>query len=371
MSKLTLVLITKNLPPDIGGMETMWFNAVKELAELTNLHVIAPQKCQPFVEQYCTFHPTPNSFPLFLLSATAKAVSLVRRGTPNTYLLSGSGLTLLPAVLSGKLTGNKSVVYLHGLDICFPNPIYQAVFRTLIGKADAVVVNSNNTKKLACDAGVKVNKIAKIPPYVTPLTKVNVVDKNYLLDDEDFNLVYFGRVIPRKGLLEFIQFAFPKIIEEKNRARLHVIGDNPCDETNKYLQKIVTYTQHNAVDKHITFWGQLERQALISVVQQCSVHVFPLVECDNDVEGFGIVILEADSLGVPTVTFDCGGAKDAVELSQSAVVVEPKSYETFVSEILRAENKQTQRKDTQVNSTGKSWHTFASDLLEFCKISGT
>jgi phosphatidylinositol alpha-1,6-mannosyltransferase len=56
------------------------------------------------------------------------------------------------------------------------------------------------------------------------------------------------------------------------------------------------------------------------------VHVFPVLESSDDVEGFGMVAIEAAANGLPTVAFDVGGIADAVEDPVSGRLVPAQDY---------------------------------------------
>ncbi len=56
------------------------------------------------------------------------------------------------------------------------------------------------------------------------------------------------------------------------------------------------------------------------------MHVFPVIEIPGDVEGFGMVAIEAASQGVPTVAFRVGGIPDAIADGVSGRLIAPGDY---------------------------------------------
>ena len=76
---------------------------------------------------------------------------------------------------------------------------------------------------------------------------------------------------------------------------------------------------------------------MADIYTQADVHIFPILDLPGDVEGFGMVAIEAAAYGVSTVTFDVGGVADAVNSGVSGVLVKPGDYRAFsasVQEIL-------------------------------------
>jgi phosphatidylinositol alpha-1,6-mannosyltransferase len=62
--------------------------------------------------------------------------------------------------------------------------------------------------------------------------------------------------------------------------------------------------------------------------------VFPVLDLPGDVEGFGMVALEAAAHGVPTVAFAVGGVPDAVADGRTGVLVAPGDYAALAAATL-------------------------------------
>jgi glycosyltransferase involved in cell wall biosynthesis len=73
--------------------------------------------------------------------------------------------------------------------------------------------------------------------------------------------------------------------------------------------------------------GSLSDADVIKLYQACELVILPALDMKDDVEGFGIVALEAAAAGKPVVATRVGGIPDAVEDGKSGVLVEPGDYE--------------------------------------------
>jgi len=81
--------------------------------------------------------------------------------------------------------------------------------------------------------------------------------------------------------------------------------------------------------------GQVDDKEIPALYAAADVFVFPLLETHGDVEGFGMVAVEAAAHGTPTVAFDCGGVSDAVADAISGVLVDSENYGEFGAAIAR------------------------------------
>ena len=72
---------------------------------------------------------------------------------------------------------------------------------------------------------------------------------------------------------------------------------------------------------------------MVKVYNLCDVVVLPILQMKDDVEGFGIVALEAAAAAKPVVATNVGGVPDAVENGKSGIVVAPGNYEDDEPEV--------------------------------------
>ena len=84
--------------------------------------------------------------------------------------------------------------------------------------------------------------------------------------------------------------------------------------------------ERNELSEQVYCLGAVSDAELVRIYALCDVLVLPVLDLESDVEGFGIVALEAAAAGKPVIATRCGGIPDAVEDGESGILVEPGNY---------------------------------------------
>ena len=129
-------------------------------------------------------------------------------------------------------------------------------------------------------------------------------------------VVCVSRLVPRKGQDMLIR-ALPAIRDRVDGAALVVVGGGPHLET---LQRLATDT---GVVEHVTFTAGVPFDELAAYYALGDVFAMPCRTrgAGLDVEGLGIVFLEASATGIPVVAGDSGGAPETVLEGETGHVV--------------------------------------------------
>ena len=187
-------------------MERLVFNIYKQLAKQHDCDVIGPPGSGASIQKTHQSHECRlNPVPLFILCAIFKGIRASSSGNYRACI-AGSGLTAPVAVIVSKIRGFKSITFVHGLDLIVKNRIYQSIFLPFIRCSDIVLANSRNTARLAEQAGVPPEKITLLHPGVDLPGEASAQQEfrqQYQLQGKSI-LLSVGRLIPRKGLAEFI-----------------------------------------------------------------------------------------------------------------------------------------------------------------------
>ena len=130
-------------------------------------------------------------------------------------------------------------------------------------------------------------------------------------------IVSVGRLVHRKGQDRLIE-AMPEILKTVSNAHLLLVGEGPHRD---HLQKLI---QKHRLEGSVTLIGRIDYKDLPSYI--CVGDVFAMPSRSRlmglEVEGLGIVYLEASACGLPVLAGNSGGAPDAVVQNETGLVVD-------------------------------------------------
>ncbi|MHA3059182.1 glycosyltransferase family 4 protein [Acinetobacter sp. ANC 4636] len=372
-----ILIITRNLPPLVGGMERLNWHIADELSKQNKVTMISHSAAKKLAPKNVKFYEVPLSpLPLFLILSFIRAFWICIT-QPTDTLFAGSGLTAPIVVLLAKVFRKKSIIYIHGLDIGTNNKIYNLCWVPFIRNADQVIANSSPTYELCLKKKVVKGKLSIIHPGVTypPKPKneelIQGLKDKYSLNDKKI-LISVGRLTERKGMNEFIDQCFSKVVDTLPDTVLVIIGDTPSQSLNKNLQSkelILTTAKKHNLTNNIIFTGNIQNDDILaSFYYLADLHVFPVKHIPHDPEGFGMVAIEAAAHGTPTVAFATGGIVDAVKQNYSGLLITPNDYTLFTNTILDALKPQTISADNcQQYAAQFSWQSLNTKLEQTIK----
>lgn len=224
------------------------------------------------------------------------------------------------AMIAKWLGGAPYIVICHGLDVRLAVGKWRrrVLFRLVCRGAKLVVANSEATAQ-EIRALVPGLRVLVLTPGVRPLSPVSREDARRRLGvapDEEVVLAV-ARLIPRKGVDVLLEAT--EQLPDRENLTVVVVGDG--SERVK-LAQMAEHLKHrirfvpNATDEDVGAW-----------YQAADVFCLPLREHASDIEGFGIVYLEAAVHGLPVVAGRSGGAAEAVEDGKTGILVRPNDPE--------------------------------------------
>lgn len=372
-----ILVLTRNFPPLCGGMERLIYHAYLELTKEFDVFVCGPEGIDAFLPREAVAGLFPVSpAPLFLCKSSVVAYISAKRLRPD-LILCGSGVMALAARFAPLRGGGVRVAFLHGLDLVAQSKIYQLFFVPQIRKLNRVIVNSYNTLKLAKDCGIGGEKISLLFPGVE-LPDVHCNSALSLRNELGFGqrpiILSAGRLTARKGVLQFIRIALPLLVKKFPDILLLIIGgdaDNAIMRSQGSTQKIKEQVDALGLQHNVCMLGSVDDDTLKRAYLESDVHVFPVLDLPGDVEGFGMVAVEAAAHGLPTVAFAVGGVPDAIENGKSGFLVAPASYEELSDRlshiILMSDGERSDMKESCRQFARKfEWSTFGRSLRDIC-----
>ena len=182
-------------------------------------------------------------------------------------------------------------------------------------------------------------------------------------------IVSVGRLVHRKGQDSLIT-ALPQILQHHSDAHVLLIGTGPHQ---KHLEDLVKkFSLHDAV----TFIGRIQYADLPRYISVGDIFAMPSRSrlAGLEVEGLGIVYLEASACGLPVIAGKSGGAPDAVLEGETGITVDGKDPAAIAEAVkflfddpARAKE-MGQRGREWINSSWR-WDIWATKFIELLKIS--
>ncbi|HZP87560.1 MAG TPA: glycosyltransferase family 4 protein [Burkholderiales bacterium] len=357
-----ILVVTRNLPPLKGGIERLMQHAIAEMARSSVCDVIGPTGCRPYLPEAHEVWELPPGLPWFHLRALARLL----RSSKYDLVIAGNGLVAPLAGLAAARSRCPYAVFVHGLDLVVANALYQVAFMPWIRRADILVANSRYTAGLAEQRGVDRSRITVINPGVElrPPSDGAAFRATHRLGDRPV-LLSVGRLVPRKGIAEFVERSLPQILRARPDACFVVIGDEPrhaaadAEGTRAAIKRACAAVPGSAV----LMLGEVSDEELQQAYAAANAFVFPVLALPGDVEGFGMVALEAAAHGVPTIAFAVGGVVDAVG-EGSGQLIEAGNYAAFAASVsaeLRSEFA-ARRSSSRDWAAARTWRTFGERL---------
>ncbi len=229
------------------------------------------------------------------------------------------------AVGLSKTVARVTDVLCHGMDLLEParSVRYRFLMRYTAGRISHLIANSNFTAKAAVRLTGQARKVSVVHPGIdtakfSPGSRQEQLLARHGIASRAPIILSVGRLVERKGF-DTVIAGFPAILREFPDAVYVLAGEGP-DKAR--LQELAGRA---GVATRVCFAGEVSDSDLVGLYRSSDVFVMPsrYVEGLGDVEGFGIVFLEAASCGVPAVGGRSGGIEDAIENGRTGFIADP------------------------------------------------
>jgi phosphatidylinositol alpha-1,6-mannosyltransferase len=230
-----------------------------------------------------------------ILLAYVRALATTR---DRLTLLANWWPTGLPLLMLPKRIRGRTAVFVHGADVApRKGGSRRFLMRYAFSRADAVLANSNYTKNLLTQAGITERV------HVVPLG-VDMVPVEPTPSDCP-TILSVGRLIERKGFDRIIESLEP-LISEFPLLRYEIVGAGPDSA------RLQALARELGVQAHVRFHGKLGDDDIRAAYARAWCFALPVRAVGSDVEGFGIVYLEAAMARLPSIGGVDSGATDAI-----------------------------------------------------------
>ncbi len=175
-------------------------------------------------------------------------------------------------------------------------------------------------------------------------------------------VVAAGRLVPVKGYDRLLE-VFAKVVEKRPDWKLRIYG------TGSNAERLSKKARELRLHNHVAFMGTTKD--MDNVLAQASLHVIT-----SRFEGFGMTIVEALSVGVPVVSFDCPqGPREILTSGHDGVLVPDGDIEAFADALLTlmddpdelrrlAENGLDTARDYRISEIAGRWEKMLAELRQ-------
>lgn len=298
----------------MGGMQKFNYDLVMELRKTVDVELIALGKAQYHLAWFM-----PYTF-----------FQGMRKGCDAIHI--GDGLLAPVGWLLSKIKKKPYTATVYGLDITYKNKLYQSAVIPFIKKANQVICISENTRNLCLERGCGAKNTVVIPCGIPVGNEKEQgkkkareqIARTYNINADDLLLLSVGRLVKRKGIAWFLQQVLPSL----KKTTLIVAGEGPArEEVNRAAGGI----------KNVRILGRVDDELLQLLYRGSDAFIMPNIVVEGDVEGFGIVLLEAGQNGLYSFASNIDGIPEAVKDRVNGRLLESRNAEEWIKELSRFE----------------------------------
>jgi len=259
----------------------------------------------------------------------------IRRGEVDVVLFSSMVTASLAVLLRADLDRHKvrAAAIVHGQDVTKPVAVYQRFVPRVFASLDLVLPVSGPTGEACRLRGLPAEKIRvvhngvaleRFPTFQQAAGARATHPFRSVLAPESLLLCSVGRQVKRKGFAWFIDQVMPHL---PDHVHYWLGGDGP---EGRAIQEAI---DRNDLGDRVRLLGRLGDRELTEIYQAADLFVMPNIPVQGDMEGFGIVMLEAAMNGLPTVAARLEGIREVITDDQNGFFVESGDVDGYVRRI--------------------------------------
>lgn len=332
-----ILLVTRNFPPASGGIETLALELVRhgiKAGEPMILVHIGQAPCEQPPAGLRAYHHFPGTgrWPS-LLSSILFLPWLALRHRPGLIL--HMQVTTAPGGrIASALLGVPYIVMCMGLEVLPGGPgAWRALRGAVLRGAEWVISISRFTDSLAAAFGVPAERRKVVNPGTRLFPDIAAARGRAELfgpgTENAFVMLSLSRLVPRKGIDRTLE-ALALVVRQRQDI-LYCIGGSGPDEA-----RLRAMVEERKLASYVRFLGRVPERDMGPCYARADLFVLPNRSSlePPDVEGFGIVFLEAGACGTPSLGGNSGGAPDAVIDGETGFLVDPEDPAAIAGKIL-------------------------------------
>lgn len=364
---MNILYISHLHPPEgaplenMGGMQRVSMQLVRELRRRGNVRLHADVLESPWENIVL-------NTAMFLLRQWFRLPRRARETEADVILFSSMVTAALARLVRGRVDV-PMVAISHGQDVTLPNPLYQRYLPGVFRSLDGVISVSRATRQACIERGMDPDRGVALPNGADLGTLEDFPARSAArrrleeltgtgLDGRPL-LLTVGRMVERKGHEWFIREVLPSV---RRDAVWVAVGDGPR------FDSVRAAAMGSDERDRIFLIGRQPDEVLKTAYSAADLFVMPNIPVEGDMEGFGIVMLEANMSRTPVVASDLEGIKDVITDGKNGYRIAPLAAGPFaerINEVLAGEEGKLGERARAWVMEQFSWDRVADSYLEY------
>lgn len=345
-SKISILFVSHKYPPSTGGMEKQSYELITRMHHYAKVHQLVYDRSESIIQ--------------FFIKLNRRILDLLQRHPEISTIHFNDGLLASMALYHRGYAHVQQIVTVHGLDVVFPLRYFQRKIIPKFNRFDQIIAVSQATAQAIIARGVAPERVTVVSngidhQWAAPNTmgKMDVLLEKHRVPPGKQYLVLLGRPVKRKGFSWFIKHVLPQL---DPKYHVLVIGPftmkasmwewllailpygwqhlvtlflgHPSDQ--QALRKLLRHPQYA---KRATHLGKISPGDLQMVLTEATAFIMPNIVVPGDMEGFGLVCLEASSSGAIVFAAAMEGITDAIQHEQNGFLVQSEQASSWVQSL--------------------------------------
>ncbi len=343
---MEILFVSHKYPPSVGGMEKQSFELIRGMERHVKVHTIV--------------HAGGESKLRFFLGLRRRILQTCRAHPGISVIHFNDGLLAAICLRHTGYEHLKRTATLHGLEVVFPNRLYQRIILPRFNRLDLIFAVSQATAQACIERGLQPASVVVVPNGVdTDIAMTRLRPDFYPFFQEHYGLdltgrqvlVTMGRSVKRKGFSWFIENVLPHLSKETVllmigpfqtkpagpalwlpylpaalRRQIELFLGFPTDEV-RLRELLALPALHNRV-QHL---GKLPFDHILQILSNATAFVMPHIPIEGDMEGFGLVCLEASMCGTTVFAANTDGIPDAIHDGKNGELLPTQNAEAWAN----------------------------------------
>ena len=327
------VLITRNFPPDIGGIQSLMEGLSNGLTNHGPVKVFADEypNCKDYDKKSNLEIQRFGGIKIFRKFRKAYAI--------NEYLKNNEVRAIffdhwksIEHIDIKFLNKNSNFCLIHSKEINHPvGSSLNVRMNKAFKKAKFIIANSNYTSDLGANMGLEKNKIHVIHPgtnYPVPVNEASKLEAKSIFNTAFPKIITIARLDKRKSH-QNILMTIKNLIPTYPDIKYICIGDGDEKKNLEELKKQL------GLEMQVTFLPRTEENLKIALLNESDLFLMPSVIYKKSVEGFGISFIEAGSYGKGSIGGKEGGQADAIDEGKTGYLCDGNDLNSIYETILK------------------------------------